>query len=975
MRIRLSPLRWPWPAQIGHNLGMFLLLLLVSTLAWAEPDRPSPDIVTIGVVADNEPYVFFEGRRPTGFSIDVLRLVGEQSNVVFDFRAGSWPEIFSAFQRGDLDAIDGISWRPDRAESILFTDPYHVRGISMMADSARSLPVVNELADLYTLRVGVVEDIFYISELEDAGIEPVTYDSIPSLVRALAYGWIDVAVGPELTLTYTANRGSFRFLSIIGSLPLTQFEGEDFRIGVRTDNPVLSKRLQDGLQAIPRRQINDLLARWQDFGGALARADSGTTLSASQQQYLDSLGPIRVGFMEDYAPFSFTEGGRVLGLSVDVMDRLGDLAGLQVVPVRGRWEELLTMFRNGDIDVLANMSYRPEREQYTRFSRPYYAIPNVIFTRNPDLDYATLTDLEGYRVGLGVGIFYENAVRETLDAGQITTYDAQEPMYRALARGDVDVVIGALHTGNFWIHQLGMSGVRIAGELILPDAAGEDLRFGVRPSLAPLADILSQTMERLTPTEQRVIETRWLGASSRPSTSTTPTWSDTERAWLAQHGQDIRFCVDPDWLPLEGLQGDRHVGLSAQVLDMFSQRAGITFTLVPTDTWPDSMAAGKARDCDLFPMVMETPDRLAYMDFTEPYLEIPNIVLGRIESPFIERLLDLETRPVGVRAEFAFAELLERRNPSLNLVPVESEEDALRRVQNGELAGYITTLATASYYMQSLGLADLKVLGRVPSDWSLAIATRNDQPELGSIMQKLVDSLTPEDQAALESGWRNVPMQAQMDYTLLWQILGAGLLLTFMLFYWNRKLGRLNRELAVANAALSRLSVTDNLTGLGNRAYFDRQFPQDFHRCQRHQTGFAIAMVDADLFKAINDTWGHDVGDRCLAQLAQVMQKHFRRDTDHLARFGGEEFVIFSSYDHAEDLLERMEQLRQAVAVECQQVNGGNTVNLTVSIGVALGVPGRRDTPAEFLRLADQALYRAKKQGRNRVESTPVSSV
>ncbi|OZB14965.1 MAG: diguanylate cyclase, partial [Marinobacter sp. 34-60-7] len=486
---------------------MFLLLLLVSTLAWAEPDRPSPDIVTIGVVADNEPYVFFEGRRPTGFSIDVLRLVGEQSNVVFDFRAGSWPEIFSAFQRGDLDAIDGISWRPDRAESILFTDPYHVRGISMMADSARSLPVVNEVADLNALRVGVVEDIFYISELEDAGIEPVTYDSIPSLVRALAYGWIDVAVGPELTLTYTANRGSLRFLSIIGNLPLTQFEGEDFRIGVRTDNPVLSKRLQDGLQAIPRRQINDLLARWQDFGGALARVDSGTTLSASQQQYLDSLGPIRVGFMEDYAPFSFTEGGRVLGLSVDVMDR-------------------------------------PEREQYTRFSRPYYAIPNVIFTRDPDLDYNTLTDLREYRVGLGVGIFYENAVRETLDAGQITTYDAQEPMYRALARGDVDVVIGALHTGNFWIHQLGMSGARIAGELILPDAAGEDLRFGVRPSLAPLADILSQTMERLTPTEQRVIETRWLGASSRPSTNTTPTWSDTERAWLAQHGQDVRFCVD-----------------------------------------------------------------------------------------------------------------------------------------------------------------------------------------------------------------------------------------------------------------------------------------------------------------------------------------------------------------------------------------------------------------------------------------------
>jgi ABC-type amino acid transport substrate-binding protein len=199
-------------------LTTLALLLVVAQQARAQAEPPQS--VTIGVVADNEPYTFFEGRKPTGFSIDLLRLVEKAGNLQFDFRAGSWPDIYSAFLRGDLDAIDGISWRPDRAQKVLFTEPYHTRKIYLMQDSDQPLPQVQALEDLADLRVGVVEDIFYSSELRDAGLSVNDYDSLPSLVRALAFGWIDVAVGPKLTLEYLANQGGFRFLELHGPAPL-----------------------------------------------------------------------------------------------------------------------------------------------------------------------------------------------------------------------------------------------------------------------------------------------------------------------------------------------------------------------------------------------------------------------------------------------------------------------------------------------------------------------------------------------------------------------------------------------------------------------------------------------------------------------------------------------------------------------------------------------------------------------------------
>ncbi|MFB2703873.1 transporter substrate-binding domain-containing diguanylate cyclase [Marinobacter shengliensis] len=969
--------RLPQPPQRKFCAAwLTLATLTIAVLTFAaraeEPESLSP-VVTIGVVADNEPYTFFEGRNPAGFSIDVLREVASNSNLIFDFRAGSWPDIYAAFLRGDLDAIDGISWRPDRAEKVLFSEPYHYREIYLMHDSARPTPTIEALDDLQGLRVGMVEDIFYRSEFADAGISLTTYDSLTSVVRALAFGWIDIAVGPKLTMEYLANQAGFRFLELLGPAPLQQYSGEDFRIGVLTDNLNLFNQIQAGLNAVPEEKLQHLLQRWQEFGGLTGSTGTELALSSQQRQYLASLGPVRIGFMDDYAPFSFTDGGRIRGLSVDIMNRLVDLTGLQAIPVSGQWDELIPMLKNGDIDVMANMSHRPERESFAHFTSPYHIIPNVIFTRDESLNYQNLEDLKHYRVGLGAGIYYEETLRQLLSNGTLLSFHSQQPMFQALASGDVDVVIGALHSGNYWIRQLGISGTRIAGELQLPGFSGEDLRFGVRPALAPLADILNQALTSITPTEQQVIETRWLGASNQPSLNTAELvhWTDTESLWLEQRNREIRICADPDWMPLEGVRDGKHTGLAAEVLELFSQRGNLRFRLVPTSNWQEAIAAAKDRRCDMFPMAMRTPERSVYLDFTSPYLEVPNVVIGRIEAPFIQRLNELEGGRVGIVEGYAFAELLRKRNPSLQLVTVESEQEGLRKLQNRELIGYVTTLATASYYMQSMGLADLKVIGRVPADWSLAIGTRNDEPTLHGIMQKLVLSLTPAERTELESTWRNLRIEERVDYTRFWQILSLGLLATALLVYWNRKLGRLNRELAEANTALSRLSVTDNLTGLGNRTYFDREFSNSFQWCLRHQTGFAVAMVDADHFKKINDNWGHEAGDRCLESLANTMREHFRRDTDRLARFGGEEFVIFASYQDADDIKARLNRFREEVATRRCDTCKDKGIDLTVSIGLALGFPTPEHTSAEYLRLADQALYTAKRNGRNRLEVIP----
>ena len=964
-------------AHIMPALFHFLLRLLAFCLALVavvvsvgatERERP---VVTIGVVAENEPYSWVDNTgQLAGFSIDVLERVAELAGIRFSYRIGNWPEIYRAFLNGEIDAIDEISYREDRAQRMRFTEPYHFRRTVIMHDGNRPLPAFEHLDELHAFRVGVVRDIFYKDELLDRGQQIIEYDSLHTLIRALAFGWVDAVIGPEVTLSFLAREAGFNHLQIAGRFNLDNYEFEDFRIAVLNDKPELFAKLDAAVRALPEPELANMLMRWQEFGGrAPIRGAGHFRLSDQAAAYVRRLGPVRVGQMSDYAPFSFVDGGNLQGLSVDILSRIQDLTGLQVVTVTDRWPVLFEMFRRGEIDILANMSVSEARLEFTRFSQPYYIIPNVVFTRHPGFEYVDVDSLDGQRIALGAGIYYEPWMRARF-GDAVLGFSSQRAMFEALAEGTVDVVLAALPNGNHWVRELRLTDVLIAGEFTHDDSLGEDLRFGVRPALEPLVAIIDAALEGISPTERRTIENRWMGASAMPTPSALrrPVLSDDARTFLRNQGDRLQVCIDPDWMPIEGFDTHgRHVGVSADYLTLFSERFDVALEVLPTRSWDETLEAAKAGRCDLLPMMMRTPERSRFLDFTEPYFTIPNVLLGRNETPFVEGLEEFAGRRVGVVANYAFSELLVSSHPRVDFVEVDSEVAGLRALQRGDIEGFVTTLATASHYMQELGLADIKVLMRIPGDWALSIATRNDEPLLQEIARAFINSIDDIERREIEARWRALRLtEPQVDYTWVWRGLGLALFGFLLLFAWNRKLGALNRQLENANQRLAEISVTDALTGIGNRKFFDQEYERMYRRCQRHGMGFLVAMIDIDHFKSVNDTYGHEAGDTCLRALAKCLSAHARRESDRLARFGGEEFVMFGTWDDEADLQFRFDRIRLAVE-SLAAADNLPVPSMTISIGLAFGTATPERNAADFLARADQLLYDAKRAGRNRV--------
>jgi len=161
---------------------------------------------------------------------------------------------------------------------------------------------------------------------------------------------------------------------------------------------------------------------------------------------------------------------------------------------------------------------------------------------------------------------------------------------------------------------------------------------------------------------------------------------------------------------------------------------------------------------------------------------------------------------------------------------------------------------------------------------------------------------------------------------------------------------------------LEQLSLTDSLTNIGNRRAFDRKLVDAFEQARRYDRPLSLVLVDVDHFKRINDRYGHDAGDAVLRSVANLLRDHSRQ-ADFVARIGGEEFAIVVPETLLFEAMQFGEKLRCEIAIAEIAPEP-----LSISLGIACKVHSRVVAAEELFRAADQALYRAKKNGRNRVE-------
>lgn len=286
--------------------------------------------------------------------------------------------------------------------------------------------------------------------------------------------------------------------------------------------------------------------------------------------------------------------------------------------------------------------------------------------------------------------------------------------------------------------------------------------------------------------------------------------SAVEREWLRRHPswRVVGSASPPfQWIDEKGV----YRGMGADYDALISKRLGTTVRAIPAISWTESLRQLWDGRCDACTMMIYTPERAQFINFTKELMELPTVALVRANSPLkIASAADLGGKTVSVPRSWAIHEQLQRDYPSIKLEPQAGVGEALMAVSNGSVDAYVGDLASTSYTMEKLGITNLKVACMMPYTYSLRIGVRGDWPELVPILDRVIDTISEKERREIFSRWVSV----RMEGWTLEQVLQIAVPLSLVagVFALGIYVRGLRREVQMRRAAEQAVLDTQNAT-------------------------------------------------------------------------------------------------------------------------------------------------------------------
>ena len=531
-----------------------------------------------------------------------------------------------------------------------------------------------------------------------------------------------------------------------------------------------------------------LLIIFSFFISATAQAIDFTE---EEKEYIALNPKVTVAMMPDFTPFTYFIENTPVGFEHDLLKIISEKTGLFFEKKFSNWTTNYSAFENKETDIITSISYKKYREPFTIFTSAYYEIPIMIFVRDDFGEYIGINSLKNKKVGVLKDVFYIKEL-EALNTMNLVFYDTYEELTKDLVFGKVDALFQNLTNINYLIKKHAYTNIKLASELSLKNTKREDLRFGVQTEKPLLSSILQKALDSMTKKEKEALVNKWMG-SIKEYAGGHIELSHNEIAYIDKN--IIKYCINPTGLPFEGLnEKGEHVGMSADYYNLFEKMLSAKFELIKTKNWHESISHIKQEKCDMLALGMETRERKEYLNFTSHYLEVPLVVATRVDVPFINNILDLEGKKIGIVRGDAFVNILRLKYPSLTLVEVDDIYDGLDKVKNEALFAYIDTLASIGYEFQSEYFGELKIAGKISEDLKLSIAVAKKDTVLLNILQKTVNNLSNEKHREILTKWVPIKYEDRVDYALIWKIIFGAFFLVALIFYWNMMIVKIRNK-------------------------------------------------------------------------------------------------------------------------------------------------------------------------------------
>ncbi len=540
---------------------------------------------------------------------------------------------------------------------------------------------------------------------------------------------------------------------------------------------------------------------------------------------------IRVGAYENPPKIYTDEAGEIVGLFPDVLNYILQKEGWEIHYIHGSWTQCLDRLEKNEIDLMVDVAYSQERARKYLFSHETFLVNWATVYTTANQSITSLIDLNGKKVAVmknsvhteGMGGIKQLALNFDMDCTFVEV-DTYTRVFELLSSNEVDAgivnrIFGSLASQSYDVIKTPVIFNPRHLKFAFPrdSALARSLIEAIDPRLYDLKKDPGSIYNKALSVYLSGLPRELIFAPpERPRAVTVVPLTPQEKAWIREH-PTIRIGIDPEFAPFEfiGPEG-AYNGIASDYLNILKQRLDLDVELMKNLTWKEAVEKAQNREIDLLPCVGITQERKQFLKFSKPYISFHRAIITRTDTAFLTGLSDIESMKVAIQRNTSHEGYL-REHTSIEPLLYDTLQKALLAVSNGQAQAFVGNIASTTYWIRKLNLTNLKVAAPVTQDTqTLHFAVREDWPELVSIINKGLSSVTPEEENHIRNRWINIEYKPGIAPRVVWgyllQISGLALVILMVILVWNYKLKKeiqkrieIDKKLSEANKNLKKL--------------------------------------------------------------------------------------------------------------------------------------------------------------------------
>lgn len=737
--------------------------------------------VVLGADYNWPPYDFKDANgNHTGIAADILQLLSKKSGLHFEVHPDIWAKTMQKMQSHQLDGLTCAAPTEKRKKFLLFSDTYVTMPLAIIVQN--DTKNVHSFKDLKHKTVAINKGSYLHEWLAKNHPEIQLYltTSNAKSLDAVAFGQADAYIGNIAVATYIMKHNFLTNLTIVGKVPQMDTE---VSIAIDKNNPLLFSIIQKTLRSLTKQEKSNIINKW--YTQAQSPNTQHIKLTPKERLWLHKHPSVTVAVETDWAPIDFTTSqGEYVGIAAEYLKEISKISGIHFRYQPYQWSQTLEKFKNKQIDMIAAIYKTPEREAYMRFSKPYFQMMDYFFIRK-DIQASTLKDLEGKRVAVVKGYAQNTTLQYNYPYLKRVPVTNISEAIEAVAQGKADMLFDTYSVLSYLIEQKNLQNIIIPFHAPMQSTTTHALHMAVQPNQSELLSIINKSLDTITTKQKEQIQSHWVNLQ-KPNDALQ--LSKYEKEWIKNHPV-IRVGGGPDWAPVDFVDEGKYTGIAKDYLDLITQKTGLKFTII-IDKWSENIKKIKNKKIDMLDAVYYREERTHYMNFTRPYFELLDYFFIR-KGLDAHTLEDLNGKTAAIPRGYAHAAILQKAFPQINILYVDTFNEAVDAVTKGKADILFDTYASISYTLQKEGVRNIIPFQEYRGEEvnKIHMTTRQDYDTLTSILDKALASITQEERKKIRDKWLTPPP----DYTIFYQIAVVLLILLLGFIYWNR---RLSREIA-----------------------------------------------------------------------------------------------------------------------------------------------------------------------------------